>query len=120
MVGVDHHDHVGAVKHRAAVTALLVGAVAPVGWVAEHFKAFSERYGDGVVTARVVNQQRAVERFNRQVGGDPFNRLRRVVGGQNDVDFVITAALSSQTRLRFLNLLVDRQHYALVTERERQ
>ena len=43
VVGVDHHDHVGAVAQRAHVAGLLAAAVAAVGRVAEHVEAVRER-----------------------------------------------------------------------------
>ena len=85
--------------------------------MAEDFKAFGECDRDGVIAAGVVNQQCAVKRFDWQVGGDAFDRLCSVVSGEYDVDLVRTAALARQPRRWLTDLLIDRQHYALISKR---
>jgi hypothetical protein len=117
MVSVNHHDDVGTVENRAGVTALLVRAVAAVGGVAEDFKAFGECDRDRVIAAGVVNQQCAVKRFDWQVGGDAFDRLRSVVSREYDVDLVRAAAFASQSRVWLADLLIDGKHYALIAKR---
>ena len=71
VVGVDHHDDLGAVAQRPHVAGLLRRAVAAVGRVAEHVEAVARARRARLVGRRVVDQQRAVG------GARPASRRRR-------------------------------------------
>ena len=86
VVGVEHHDDVGAPLERPVVAGLLVAAVAQVLAVDDDLEAELAGDLDGLVLRHVVDEDHVVDEVVRDVGVRPLERLGRVVGGHDDDD----------------------------------
>ena len=86
VVGVEHHDDVGAGLQRRVVARLLVAAVAPVLGVDDDVEAELAGDVDGLVARHVVDEDDLVDEVVRDVGVRPLERPRGVVGGHDDDD----------------------------------
>ena len=84
VVGVEHHDDVGAGRERRVVARLLVAAVAPVLAVDDDVEAELPGDLDRLVARHVVDQDDLVDEVVRDVGVRPLERPGGVVGGHHD------------------------------------
>ena len=86
VVGVEHHDDVGALLEGGLVARLLVAAVAQVLLVDDHVEAELAGDVDGLVLRHVVDEDDPVDEIVGDVRVRPLERLRGVVGGHDDDD----------------------------------
>ena len=82
VIGMHHHDNVGAAFQRGAVARFLVAAIAEVLVVLDHLEVQQARDLDGVVLAGIVHQDDVVHDVfgNVAIGAD--ERAGRVVAGR--------------------------------------
>ena len=100
VVGVEHHDDVGAGLERRVVARLLVAAVAPVLRVDDDVEAEVPGDVDGLVLRHVVDEDDLVDDVVRDVGVGALERQGRVVGGHDDDDALSLGHARSIARRR--------------------
>src|SRR5262249_9541014 len=103
IIGVDHHDDVGAGAKGFAVAGFLIGAVAVVAIVNEQFQ--SKLAGDlgGLIGAAVVHQDDQVDHIAGQVRIGHVEGFGGVIGRHHHHDFGFVQTHSYSARARTIN-----------------
>src|SRR5262249_5756392 len=84
-----HDDEIGAPFQGQPIAGLLVPAITLVAVVAEHKEVVSARHLDRLVGGEIVHQDDVVDDVRRDLAERPLQRARRIVGRQDDTDFLV-------------------------------